>query len=96
MKKNGKITTKNKGKPGQVINNLTDPLKYKNTQIQELKDEYNESKLSFNDPKEEFKNKNFELDIEAMIEDKLCALFHHIASDYYEVTREVYKKISEQ
>jgi hypothetical protein len=58
-----------RAKPELAMNNLSQP-KYKNTSIEELKDEYNESKLSFN---EENGKKELEVDIEAMIlvEDKI-------------------------
>ena len=56
-----------------TVNNLTEPPKYKNTTIEEVKDEYNDSKLSFNDLNDDPKHKYLELDIEAMIivEDKI-------------------------
>ena len=93
----GNTLSKDPKKPKLAVNNLTEPPKYKRATIEEVKDEYNDSKLSFNNT-DDVKQKELDLDIEAMIivEDKICSLSNNIANEYYEVTREVYKRVNEQ
>jgi len=79
------------------------PTYKNNPSIEEVKDEYNDSKLSFNqneasgDVRPDSK-RALDIDIEAMIlvEDRIGALNTNVSSEYWEVTNVVYKKIDEQ
>ena len=83
-------------------NNTVEPPKYKNSsRIEEVKDEYNESKVSFNITEENEQGsgtKVFDIDLEALIlvEDKICSLTPHVISEYYDVTSTIYKNLSDQ
>lgn len=80
------------------------PPKYKNnTPIEELKDEYNDSKLSFNASEESGEvrnddNRTLSIDLESIIlvEDKICALSSNVIQEYWEVTNAIYQKINDQ
>lgn len=66
------LSATQRGEPELHMNNLGQPPKYKGNIIEELKDEYNESKLSFNNS-EDNQNREIDLDLEALIivEDKI-------------------------
>lgn len=66
---------------------------YRNNPIEEVKDEWNDSKLSFNT-----KDETLDVDIEAVIlvEDKICSLNSTVVEEYWEVTLSVYAKIEAQ
>lgn len=98
-------TSTHRVKPDMTTNNgFVEAPNYKNNMaIEEVKDEYNDSKLSFkpNDEVEEYNptsNANLDIDLEAMIlvEDKICALSTHVVNDYWDVSNDVYKTINEQ
>ena len=98
-------TSTHRGKSDLTANNGFGevPLYKNNMAIEEVKDEYNDSKLSFkpNDENEEYKvctKTELDIDLEAMIlvEDKICALSSHVVNDYWDVSNEVYNHINEQ
>jgi Dullard-like phosphatase family protein len=91
------LSTTHRIKPELSMNNLGQGSKYKGNTIEELKDEYNESKLSINN-EEDKPNRELNLDLEALIivEDKIWALAINIVHDYYEVTKAIYRTINEQ
>jgi hypothetical protein len=91
------LSATQRGKPELHMNNLGQPPKYKGNIIEELKDEYNESKLSFNNS-EENANREIDLDLEALIivEDKIWALANNVVTDYFDATKSIYKCINDQ
>ena len=69
--------------------------------IEEVKDEYNESKVSFHITEENEQGSGtrfFDIDLEALIlvEDKIWSLTPNVTTEYYEVTSSIYKSLSEQ
>lgn len=72
LKGNVFLSTTHRIKPELSMNNLGQGAKFKGNTIEELKDEYNESKLSINNS-EDNPNRELDLDLEALIivEDKI-------------------------
>ena len=79
-------------------NKMHAPIYKSNMAIEEVKDEYNDSKLSFNAEESTISNRKLDLDIQAMIlvEDKICTIANNVAQEYWEVTIGIYTKINEQ
>lgn len=109
-------TSTQRMKPENLLKTQIEPPSYKNsskinsgsTPIEEVKDEYNDSKLSFNATEESGglvqsyndnqANRELDIDLEQLIlvEDKICALNGNVVQDYYDVTDSVYKRVNGQ